>query len=168
MSPAEAVHQAQCGCGAVQLACSGEPVRVSVCHCLDCQRRTGSAFSAQVRFAEADVTIAGDTATLRTLWQGGEPSPGVTQARGQLYTAEGKIGHLFDPKLKSGVVALWNSNTSQPGGLEFEVMDMIYHLPFRDWMELDKGPGGPAPRPAEPTEDTASVASVRTKQPARG
>ncbi|MEO6247288.1 MAG: serine hydrolase domain-containing protein [Sphingomicrobium sp.] len=47
---------------------------------------------------------------------------------------------LFDPALKSGVVALWNSNTSQPGGLEFEVMDMIYHLPFRDWMELDKGP----------------------------
>jgi beta-lactamase class C len=46
---------------------------------------------------------------------------------------------LFDPKLKSGVVALWNSNTSQPGGLEFEVMDMIYHLPFRDWMELNKG-----------------------------
>ena len=45
---------------------------------------------------------------------------------------------LFDPALKSGVVALWNSNTSQPGGLEFEVMDMIYHLPFRDWMELSK------------------------------
>jgi beta-lactamase class C len=46
---------------------------------------------------------------------------------------------LFDPKLKSGVVALWNSNTSQPGGLEFEVMDMVYHLPFRDWMEVDGG-----------------------------
>ena len=45
---------------------------------------------------------------------------------------------LFDPAKKSGVVALWNSNTSQPGGLEFEVMDMIYHLPFRDWMELHK------------------------------
>jgi beta-lactamase class C len=48
---------------------------------------------------------------------------------------------LFDPEKKSGVVALWNSNTSQPGGLEFEVMDMIYHLPFRDWLELSKGPG---------------------------
>ncbi|HKP33803.1 MAG TPA: serine hydrolase domain-containing protein [Sphingomicrobium sp.] len=47
---------------------------------------------------------------------------------------------LFDPEKKSGVVALWNSNTSQPGGLEFEVMDMIYHLPFRDWLELNKGP----------------------------
>lgn len=45
---------------------------------------------------------------------------------------------LFDPKLKSGVVALWNSNASQPGGLEFEVMDMLYKLEFRDWMELDK------------------------------
>jgi len=46
---------------------------------------------------------------------------------------------LFDPQKKSGVVALWNSDTWQPGGLEFEVMDMIYHLPFRDWLELDKG-----------------------------
>ena len=44
---------------------------------------------------------------------------------------------LFDPAKKSGVVAMWNSNTSQPWGLEFEVMDMIYRLPFRDWLELD-------------------------------
>lgn len=51
---------------------------------------------------------------------------------------------LFDPRLKSGVVALWNSNTSQPGGLEFEVMDMLYGLEFRDWMELDKGGRSPA------------------------
>ena len=46
---------------------------------------------------------------------------------------------LFDPEKKSGVVALWNSDTWQPGGLEFEVMDMIYRLPFRDWLELNKG-----------------------------
>jgi beta-lactamase class C len=59
---------------------------------------------------------------------------------------------LFDPALKSGVVALWNSNTNQPGGLEFEVMDMLYHLPYRDWMELDKGGKAPADTP----EDTNS------------
>ena len=53
---------------------------------------------------------------------------------------------LFDPELNSGVVALWNSNTSQPGGLEFEVMDMIYGLPFRDWMELDQA-NSPPPEP---------------------
>ena len=48
---------------------------------------------------------------------------------------------LFDPVKKSGVVALWNSDTWQPGGLEFEVMDMIYRLPFRDWLELKSKPG---------------------------
>ena len=47
---------------------------------------------------------------------------------------------LFDPDKKSGVVALWNSDTWQPGGIEFEVMDMIYHLQFRDWLELNKTP----------------------------
>jgi beta-lactamase class C len=64
---------------------------------------------------------------------------------------------LFDPKLKSGVVALWNSNTSQPGGLEFEVMDMLYKLPFRDWMELDKK-GAPAPVAAAEEEQSSGSA----------
>ncbi len=57
---------------------------------------------------------------------------------------------LFDPKMKSGVVALWNSNTSQPAGLEFEVMDMLYHLDFRDWMELARR--GAAPPAAVPDD----------------
>jgi beta-lactamase class C len=48
---------------------------------------------------------------------------------------------LFDPVKKSGVVALWNSDTWQPGGLEFEVMDQLYRLPFRDWLELNSRPG---------------------------
>jgi beta-lactamase class C len=61
---------------------------------------------------------------------------------------------LFDPQMKSGVVALWNSNTSQPGGLEFEVMDMLYGLEFRDWLQLDSAPAS-AP-PVEPAEDVAA------------
>ncbi len=58
---------------------------------------------------------------------------------------------LFDPAKKSGVVALWNSNSSQPGGLEFEVMDMIYRLPFRDWLKL-----GSAANTAAAAEDEES------------
>jgi beta-lactamase class C len=57
---------------------------------------------------------------------------------------------MFDPVRKTGVVALWNSSARTPGGIEFEVMDMLYGLPFHDWMELD-GSGGPAPAP-EPAE----------------
>jgi hypothetical protein len=50
-----------CRCRAVRLETRGEPVRISVCHCLDCQRRSGSAFAAQARFPDADVTITGET-----------------------------------------------------------------------------------------------------------
>ncbi|HEU5286528.1 MAG TPA: serine hydrolase domain-containing protein [Sphingomicrobium sp.] len=69
---------------------------------------------------------------------------------------------LFDPDRKSGVVAMWNSNSNQPGGLEFEVMDMLYRLPFRDWMELDGRPGRAKPAGAEPAEDSAAIAARTT------
>ncbi|WP_298445118.1 GFA family protein [uncultured Ferrimonas sp.] len=52
--------QAQCSCGQLQLSCSSEPLRVSVCHCEDCQRRSGSAFASQVRLHQADVVIRGE------------------------------------------------------------------------------------------------------------
>jgi beta-lactamase class C len=56
---------------------------------------------------------------------------------------------MFDPALKSGVVALWNSRTNQPGGLEFEVMDMLYRLPPHDWLGLDSRPTPEQPEPDE-------------------
>jgi len=63
---------------------------------------------------------------------------------------------LFDPKKKSGVVALWNSNASQPGGLEFEVMDQLYHLEFRDWLKLGDKEAAPPPTPLAEAEDSVS------------
>ncbi len=50
---------ATCRCGRLRAECADDPVRVSVCHCLECQRRTGSAFSAQARFAAASVSVSG-------------------------------------------------------------------------------------------------------------
>ena len=52
-------HRARCRCGALAAVADGAPVRVSVCHCLTCQRRWGSAFSAQVRFPDDRVTVSG-------------------------------------------------------------------------------------------------------------
>ena len=72
---------------------------------------------------------------------------------------------LFDPDRKSGVVAMWNSNSNQPAGLEFEVMDMIYRLPFRDWMELDKAPARAVPRDDAEADDTAAIAAARVTPP---
>jgi hypothetical protein len=54
---------ASCSCGQLVAVTAGEPVRVSVCHCLACQRRTGSVFGAQARFRREDVDIRGESAS---------------------------------------------------------------------------------------------------------
>ncbi len=54
---------ATCRCGQLRAVCDGEPVRVSVCHCLDCQKRSGSAFAAQARWPDAHVTVTGEAKT---------------------------------------------------------------------------------------------------------
>lgn len=53
------LRQASCRCGQLRATTSGEPVRVSVCHCLDCQKRSGSAFAVQARWPAERVTIEG-------------------------------------------------------------------------------------------------------------
>ena len=50
---------ASCSCGQLQAHVASEPLGVSVCHCLACQRRTGSVFAAQARFAKEAVTVVG-------------------------------------------------------------------------------------------------------------
>ena len=54
-------RSAACSCGQLSLVAEGEPVRVSVCHCLACQRRTGSAFGFQARFARDRVRTSGSS-----------------------------------------------------------------------------------------------------------
>ncbi|MFO1090322.1 MAG: GFA family protein [Hyphomicrobiales bacterium] len=55
---------ASCSCGQLSIVCTGEPVRISVCHCLACQKRTGSVFGAQARFRSSDVlSISGESST---------------------------------------------------------------------------------------------------------
>jgi hypothetical protein len=50
------LRRAACSCGQLQVVCTGEPVRVSLCHCLECQRRTGSVYGAQARFRREDIS----------------------------------------------------------------------------------------------------------------
>ena len=52
---------ASCSCGQLSLATSEEPLRVSICHCMACQRRTGSVFGAQARFRRSAVQITGSS-----------------------------------------------------------------------------------------------------------
>src|SRR4051812_7505324 len=48
-------RHAACTCGQLSLLVDGDPVRISICHCHACQRRTGSVFAAQARFPRDQV-----------------------------------------------------------------------------------------------------------------
>lgn len=56
-------YSAGCRCGTVRMVCESEPIRVSVCHCGACKRRTGGAFATQARFDRDMVTISRETRT---------------------------------------------------------------------------------------------------------
>lgn len=47
----DATRTARCSCGQLSITVSGEPRGVGICHCLECQRRTGSVFAALASFA---------------------------------------------------------------------------------------------------------------------
>lgn len=52
-------RRAECSCGQLTLTTEGDPIRISICHCLACQRRTGSVFSVQARFPREKVAVTG-------------------------------------------------------------------------------------------------------------
>ncbi len=51
------MHEGGCLCGAVRYRVTGQPVRASICHCRNCQRRTGSAFGMGAYFRPEQVEI---------------------------------------------------------------------------------------------------------------
>jgi len=54
---------ATCRCGQLKAIVTGEPARVSVCHCLNCKKRSGSAFAVQARWQRDRVEIQGQSKT---------------------------------------------------------------------------------------------------------
>jgi hypothetical protein len=59
MNDSTKVRRAECSCGALNVTVTGDPVRISMCHCLACQKRTGSLFGAQARWPRERAVIAG-------------------------------------------------------------------------------------------------------------
>jgi hypothetical protein len=94
------VRTASCRCGQLTAECTGEPFRISVCHCLDCKRRSGSAFSFQARWTEEQVRITGEHKSWEFVPDSGNltrfhfcPHCGITIA----YSNEGFPGTLAIP-----------------------------------------------------------------------
>jgi hypothetical protein len=67
----------RCLCGAVTYTADAEPIAQAICHCTDCQRQTGSPFSAFVGVPEDSFELAGETVATFTTY--GEDHGGETQ-----------------------------------------------------------------------------------------
>jgi len=52
---------AQCCCGSLRAEARGEPAVVSLCHCLECQRRTGAPFGVGAYYPAEQVSLSGDS-----------------------------------------------------------------------------------------------------------
>lgn len=48
-----------CQCGAIRYRLAGEPVFLTVCHCSECKRQSGSAFGMSLRMRWSDVETSG-------------------------------------------------------------------------------------------------------------
>jgi hypothetical protein len=126
-------RHAACSCEQLRLTVEGEPIRVTICHCLACQRRTGSVLGVQARFAEEQVTIEGASQQFVRVSDDGEgratfhfcPGCGATV----FYTAEGMpgmvavpVGAFADPSFPAPTLSVWeerrHSWVQLPDGIE--------------------------------------------------
>lgn len=109
-----------CSCGQLHLTIEGEPSRISMCHCLECQRRTGAVISNQARFRREQVNIAGKAAVWTRTAESGHtltyhfcPICGSTiywENNGAPGTFTVAIGNFADPNFPSPTVAVWEES----------------------------------------------------------
>lgn len=122
-----AAKTATCQCGAVRVTCEGNPVRVSVCHCLDCQQRSGSAFAAQARFPVERVTISGETRVWTRINDNG--------ARANFHFCPNcGSGVWYELKVQPGVIAVPIGNFAEVGA--FELQYSVWEVRKQPWVEV--------------------------------
>ena len=126
-------HPASCRCGQLRAVASGEPTRISVCHCLNCQKRSGSAFAAQVRFPATQMTITGEAKTFTATGDNGAahfhfcPECGSTvyyENDSQPATIAIALGAFDDPYFVTPTVSVWEERQHE----WLEIAGDIEHL----------------------------------------
>jgi hypothetical protein len=67
------IRTATCMCRQLSVACEGEPDRVSLCFCTECQRRSGAPFGAGAYFLRERVKVQGAAKTFTRTAETGRP-----------------------------------------------------------------------------------------------
>jgi hypothetical protein len=113
-------HHAARSCGQLRLVAEGDPIRISMCHCLACQRRTGSAFGIQARFPGERVRIHGEASEYVRISDEGDSRATFSFCPGcgstVYYRAEGMhdavavpVGAFADPSFPPPRISVWGS-----------------------------------------------------------
>jgi hypothetical protein len=113
-------RRASCSCSQLTLTVEGEPARISMCHCLECQRRTGAVISNQARFRREQITFAGKSAAwTRTAESGNAVTFHFCPACGSTVYWEGEgfpgyvavaIGTFADPHFPAPTISGWEES----------------------------------------------------------
>jgi hypothetical protein len=126
---------ASCSCGQLEVEVHGEPLRVSVCHCLACQKRTGSVFGEQARFNAVGFKVTGPHSEYVRVGDEGAkftfrfcPNCGATV----YYSAEGNdsvvaipVGAFADPTFPPPTVSVYENRKHS----WLQVPDTLEHVP---------------------------------------
>jgi hypothetical protein len=114
-------RQAACHCGQLRVRLDGDPVLVSSCHCLACQRRTGAVFGSTSFFkGDQVVAIEGEHRTWRRAGDSGRfltfhfcPTCGSNvfwEAEGTPDRLSVAVGAFADPAFPAPVRTVWAEN----------------------------------------------------------
>lgn len=112
--------RAQCQCGQLSIDLPGHSPAIVACHCIDCQRRSGSPFGVAVYYPKEALTINGTASTYvrdtalggkfrnyfcprcgSTVHMDGDKNPGMTGI---------PIGAIADPGFPPPVRSVWEQS----------------------------------------------------------
>jgi len=96
-----------CLCGAVRFSAAGDPLRVGICHCLDCKKHHGSAFYAAAIFSKNTVQVVGSFAEYKGRCFCPKCGSSVFATTGD--EIELHLGALDDPATFAPTYELWTS-----------------------------------------------------------
>lgn len=129
-----------CLCGKVRYALAGEPLATVICHCTNCQKQSGGAFSVNLIATEKDLSIEG---ALRTFDDAGDSGNAVHRR----FCPDCGSPIISALAASPGIVALKAGTLDDPSGLSPQMQ--VWCDSRQDWVAFAADmPGFPANPPA--------------------
>jgi len=75
--PVPAPYTGGCQCGQVRYEIIGEPLKITACHCMECQKQSGGAFGMALWVRSGDLRVKGTPKSYTRTADSGKPMTGV-------------------------------------------------------------------------------------------